>query len=158
MERITISLDDDLLKEFDRLIARRAYSNRSEAVRDILRQHLREHRLESGSAAHCVACLSYVYNHHERELARRLTQSQHDHHDLGLSTLHVHLDHDHCMESVILRGRVENVRAFADALIAERGIRHGNLHLIPVDLSVETHDHETAAHGDEAHLHSHPKT
>ena len=82
MERFTISLDEDLARDFDRLIAARGYSNRSEAVRDILRGQLEGHRQETEQAPHCVANLSYVYNHHERELAERLTGLQHDHHDL----------------------------------------------------------------------------
>jgi CopG family nickel-responsive transcriptional regulator len=155
MERITISLDDQLLEEVDQLLIRKGYANRSEAFRDILRRHLREDRLESGEATHCIACLSYVYNHHERELAQRLTRSQHDHHDLGLSTLHVHLDHDNCMEAVILRGPIDRVRGFADSLIAERGIRHGQVHVVPVDITVETH--RRPDHGREAHTHSRPK-
>ena len=86
MERITISLDEDLAHEFDQLIERRGYSNRSEAVRDLLRQHLEQARQATNDAHHCVANLSYVYNHHERELAERLTELQHGHHDLTVAT------------------------------------------------------------------------
>jgi CopG family transcriptional regulator, nickel-responsive regulator len=157
MERITISVDDDLVAEFDRFMERKGYANRSEAFRDLLRERLRADRLESGAAEHCVACLSYVYNHHERELARRLTRTQHDHHDLGHSTLHVHLDHDHCLEAVILRGPAEAVRRFAEAVIAERGVHHGRVHLIPVEVSVEAHTHAASSPA-EAHLHSKPRS
>ena len=104
MQRFTISLDDRLAEEFDRLIAERGYDNRSEAVRDLLRHELDHARLKAGLAAHCVAALSYVYNHHERELSERLTALQHGHHDLTVSAMHVHLDHDHCLETVVLRG------------------------------------------------------
>jgi CopG family nickel-responsive transcriptional regulator len=147
MERITISLDERLVKEFDRLIRVRGYENRSEAVRDILRRHLEEQRFEREQAPHCVASLSYVYNHHERGLAERVTQLQHEHHELCVSTLHAHLDHDHCMECVILRGPTEAVRRFADAVTAERGVRHGQLNLVSVDVDGR------AVHG---HVHVHP--
>jgi CopG family nickel-responsive transcriptional regulator len=146
MERFTISLDEKLASEFDRLIRERGYLNRSEAVRDMLRGKLDSMRLLEKQAPFCVASLSYVYNHHERDLAERLTGLQHEHHDLVMASTHVHLDHDNCLETVMLRGKTEVVRRFADALIAERGVRHGQINLVPVD--VET------GHG---HTHSHPK-
>jgi CopG family nickel-responsive transcriptional regulator len=80
-----------------------------------------------------VANLSYVYNHHERDLADRLVGLQHEYHDLCVSTLHAHLDHDHCMESLILRGHLDEGQSFADRLIAERGVRHGLLNLVTVE-------------------------
>lgn len=162
MERITVSLDADLAKEFDRLIAERGYRNRSEAVRDLLRAHLEQSRQQKGEATHCVANLSYVYNHHERELAERLTAIQHGQHDLTVATLHAHLDHENCLESVILRGPTAAVRQFADAMIAERGVRHGNLNLVAVELESGGHHHGSHAyvpagrgHG---HVHLKPKT
>ncbi|WP_079432630.1 nickel-responsive transcriptional regulator NikR [Zoogloea sp. LCSB751] len=141
MERFTISLDEDLAREFDALIAARGYSNRSEAVRDILRAQLESNRLAREEAGHCIANLSYVYNHHERELAERVTHDQHEHHDLCVATLHAHLDHDNCMESVILRGPTAEVRAFADALIAKPGIRHGALNLVTAEFGAQSHTH-----------------
>ncbi|HOB45904.1 MAG TPA: nickel-responsive transcriptional regulator NikR [Zoogloea sp.] len=141
MERFTISLDEELAREFDALIAARGYSNRSEAVRDILRAHIETSRLAREDASHCVASLSYVYNHHERELAERLTHDQHDHHDLCVATLHAHLDHDNCIESVILRGPTAEVRAFADALIAKPGVRHGALNLVSAEPGSQPHAH-----------------
>lgn len=152
MERFTISLDEQLARQFDELIRQQGYQNRSEAVRDMLRQRLEADRLEQGAAPYCIASLSYVYNHHERDLASRLMTIQHDHHDLGLSTMHVHLDHDNCLETVILRGATAQVRCFAEAMIAERGVRHGQLNLVPVDMDMQHHHH----HGE--HIHSHPKT
>lgn len=142
MQRFTISLDEDLAMAFDQLIRSRGYTNRSEAIRDMLRQELEHTRLARQEAPHCVATLSYVYNHHERQLAERLTDHQHHAHDLVVSTMHVHLDHDHCLEAVILRGATEEVRRFADHLSAERGVRHGQLNLIPVDAEpVSPHVH-----------------
>lgn len=154
MERFTISLDEDLAREFDRLIAARGYSNRSEAVRDILRGQLEQYRQHSGQARHCVANLSYVYNHHERELAERLTALQHDHHDLCVSTMHAHLDHENCIESVILRGASSEVRRFADALCAERGVRHGNLNLVSVELEAGARYRHPSGRG---HTHLKPR-
>ena len=140
MDRFTISLPEELAAEFDRLIAERGYDNRSEAVRDILRAHLDRMREARELDGHCVANLSYVYNHHERELADRLLALSHAHHDLALSTLHAHLDHDHCIESVLLKGPVQQVRRFANSVVAERGVRHGQLNLVMVDLA-QKHTH-----------------
>jgi CopG family nickel-responsive transcriptional regulator len=147
MERFTISLDESLAQAFDSLIHDRGYANRSEAVRDMIRRELENHRLESKEAPHCIASLSYVYNHHERRLGERLTDLQHHAHDMVVSSMHVHLDHDNCLESVILRGHTEDVRAFAEKLSAERGVRHGTLNLIPVETEVTPH-----------HVHSRPRT
>ena len=134
MERVTISLDEDLLGQFDAYLERKGYANRSEAIRDLLRERLEADRLSTDAEAHVVGCLSYVFNHHQRDLSRRLTQAQHDHHDLVLSTLHVHLDHENCLEVAILDGHAADVRKFAEATIAETGVRHGDLHVVPTDL------------------------
>ncbi len=150
MERITISLDDELARQFDALLARKGYGNRSEAVRDLIRGELERERLARAEARWCVATLSYVFNHQERELARRLTQAQHHHHDLHLSTLHLHLDHDNCLEVVVLQGKTEQVRRFSDQVMAEAGVRHGHLNLIPVELEVSEHAH--------SHSHRRPQT
>jgi CopG family nickel-responsive transcriptional regulator len=160
VERITISLDADLAAEFDRLIAERGYRNRSEAIRDLLRAHLEQARQERGEAIHCVASLSYVYNHHERDLAERLTALQHGRHDLTVATLHAHLDHENCLESVILRGPTAAVRSFSDALIAERGVRHGRLNLIDVEVDGgREHHHGYKPVGrTQGHFHLKPKT
>ncbi|MBL8471201.1 MAG: nickel-responsive transcriptional regulator NikR [Rhodocyclaceae bacterium] len=161
MERFTISLDEDLAQEFDRLIAARGYSNRSEAMRDMLRGEIERWREERDEARYCVANLSYVYDHHERALAERLAQIQHDHHDLSVSTLHAHLDHETCLESSILRGPTAAVRAFAQTLMAERGVRHGALNVIAVDVDASAHAHPHMAAGSDhpyRHVHFKPKT
>ena len=147
MERFTISLDETLAAAFDHLIRERGYANRSEAVRDMIRGELESRRVAKAEAPHCVASLSYVYNHHERRLAERLTDLQHHAHDLVVSSMHVHLDHDNCLESLFLRGHTEEVRDFAGKLSAERGVRHGSLNLIPVQ--------DEAPH---QHVHSRPTT
>lgn len=152
MERFTISLDENLASEFDRLIRERGYQNRSEAVRDLLRSKLDTLCIQEAQTIHCVASLSYVYNHHERALAERLTALQHQQHDLVVASTHVHLDHENCLETVILRGKTDAVRRFADAMIAECSVRHGQLNLVPVvtDGSHHLHGHR--------HQHSHPIT
>ena len=131
MERITMSIDEALAGEFDRLIAARGYSSRSEAMRDLLRREVDTNRA-ADPKSYCVASLSYVYNHHARELAERLTAAQHAHHDLVVATMHVHLDHEHCLETVVLKGPTAVVQGFAARSQAERGVRHGQLNLITV--------------------------
>jgi len=155
MERITISLDGPLAAEFDQYIKQRGYRNRSEAMRDLIRLQLESQRLDQESKGSCVGTLTYVFNHEERELARRLTRAQHVHHDLAISTLHVHLDHDNCLETVVLHGPTSRVRSFADEVIAQPGVRHGELHLIPVDVEESVHDH---GHGRSRHRHHSPHT
>jgi CopG family nickel-responsive transcriptional regulator len=137
MRRLTISIDDELADSFDELVARKGYLNRSEAFRDLLRHTLDESAFDKSTrrpAGHCVATLSYVYDHHQRQLASRLTAMQHDHHDVTISSMHAHLDHDNCLETVLLRGATGAVQAFADAVLAQTGVRHGNLHMIPVQV------------------------
>jgi CopG family nickel-responsive transcriptional regulator len=144
MERFTISLDESLAQEFDALLRERGYANRSEAVRDMLRHELETHRLDQQEAPYCIASLSYVYNHHERRLSERLTDLQHHAHDLVVSSMHVHLDHDNCLETLFLRGATADVRALAEKISAERGVRHGQMNLVPVDIE-----------GDDRHVHHH---
>lgn len=142
MKRLTMSLDDELAEAFEALVRSRGYENRSEAFRDLLRQDLSQVRLREQPGQPCVATLSYVYNHHQRQLAMRLTDLQHEHHELTVATTHAHLDHDHCIETVILRGRTDAVRAFAESVIAQPGVSHGQLHLVPMTAhSAHGHEH-----------------
>ena len=151
MRRITISVDDALADQFDQLILQRGYENRSEAFRDLVRGRLEQERKVTNEARFCVASVSYIYNHHERELASRLTAVQHEHHDLCVSTMHVHLDHDNCLETVILRGTFRRVSDFANSLVAQSGVRHGNVHIVPVEMETPTRKQHT-------HMHFHPKS
>ena len=151
MRRITISVDDALADQFDQLILQRGYENRSEAFRDLVRGRLEQERKVTNEARFCVASVSYIYNHHERELASRLTAVQHEHHDLCVSTMHVHLDHDNCLETVILRGTFRRVSDFANSLVAQSGVRHGNIHIVPVEMETPTRKQHT-------HMHFHPKS
>lgn len=151
MRRITISVDDALADQFDQLILQRGYENRSEAFRDLVRGKLEQERKVTNEARFCVASVNYIYNHHERELASRLTAAQHEHHDLCVSTMHVHLDHDNCLETVILRGTYRRVSDFANSLVAQSGVRHGNIHIVPVEMETPTRKQHT-------HMHFHPKS
>ena len=132
MQRITISIDDELLAVVDGWCARHGYASRSEAIRDMLRERAAAEAAGGDADAPCIAALSYVYEHATRDLARRLTDAQHDHHDLSVATLHVHLDQAECLEVSVLRGTVGEVRALGDSLVAQRGVRLGQLHLVPM--------------------------
>lgn len=130
MQRVTITLDDDLLETLDSLSQRRGYNNRSEAIRDILRGALaQEATQEHGTQGFAV--LSYVYEHEKRDLASRIVSTQHHHHDLSVATLHVHINHDDCLEIAVLKGDMGDVQHFADDVIAQRGVRHGHLQCLP---------------------------
>lgn len=150
MQRVTVTLDDDLMSELDRVIAMKGYQNRSEAIRDLARAGIREAVIDADSSKSCVAALVYVYDHTARELSKRLVRSFHDHHDLSLATMHIHLDHDNCMEVTVLKGDSSEVRHTAEHVIAERGVRHGRLIMIPVEMETRRH-----SHGDAARQHSH---
>ena len=130
MQRVTLTLDDELLDAVDELTQERGYSSRSEAVRDLIRDALGL-RKSAGSQSETFATLSYVFDHHKRDLAKRLLQTQHEHHGLAVASLHVHLDYDTCLETVVLRGPRTAIVSLSDAITAQRGVRYGRLHLIP---------------------------
>ncbi len=155
MERITISVSEAFAAELAAFMQREHYDNRSEAVRDLARLGLDARSLDAqDSAGDCVATLSYVFDHHTRELAKRLTDMQHAHHDLHVACLHIHLDHDTCLEVAVLRGEAAAVRRFARAVIAERGVTHGQVGFVPVTIDTAAHGHGSAPH---RHVHTHPK-
>ena len=124
LTRFGVSLDEELLEPFDALCAVKGYSNRSEAIRDLIRKALvaEEWQQADGQGA---GTLTLVYDHHKNDLARRLTQMQHDEHDIIIATLHVHLDHHNCLEVLIIKGEAARVRALADKLISCKGVKHG---------------------------------
>ncbi len=126
LSRIGVAIDSDLLARFDDLIARRGYTNRSEAFRDLIRDELVEEAWESPERK-VVGTVSIVYDHHVRQLSDRLTDLQHEFFHHVLSTLHVHLDHDHCLEVLVVRGKAEEVKRLSDTLIATKGVKHGRL-------------------------------
>lgn len=132
MHRITVTLDDETAAGLDAFMQARGYANRSEAMRDLLRGALRDSGTAQRRDVPCMAVVSYIYDHHQRDLGRRLMRAQHEHHALGVATLHAHLDHEHCLEVVLLRGTTAAVRRFAEALVAERGVRLGGMNLLPL--------------------------
>jgi CopG family transcriptional regulator, nickel-responsive regulator len=126
LSRIGVAIDAELLEKFDRLIGERGYTNRSEAFRDLIRDELVEKTWESPESQ-VVGTVTLVYDHHVRLLNEKLTSIQHDFHQAILSTLHVHLDHDHCLEVLVVRGRAREVTRVADVLISTKGVKHGRL-------------------------------
>jgi CopG family nickel-responsive transcriptional regulator len=155
MQRLTITIDDDLLGEVDAFIVRRGYANRSEAFRDLLRSGLEQADAETGESRNCIATLSYVYDHAARDLPKRLTREAHDHSDLAQATLHVHIDSESCLEVTVLMGARTEVKAFADHVIAERGVRHGHVAMMPIAASDgHAHGHSRALAQSHAHSHS----
>ena len=155
MERFTISLSDDLAHQFDSLLRKRGYQNRSEAVRDMLRHELATASIASQEASDCIAALSYIYNHKARDLSERIAEMQHAHHDIVISAMHIRVDHDNCMETLLLRGSTTDITRFANTLMAESEIRHGQLNRVPVELD-EGHVHENR-HIAHHHVHAHPR-
>lgn len=125
-QRFGVSMDGKLLKDFDRLIKRKNYPNRSEAVRDLIRKDLVEEEWEAGSQE-TVGTITLVYDHDTRDLTDRLTDLQHRSHLLIVSTLHVHLDEQNCLEVLVVKGKADEVRQTADRLIGTKGVKHGKL-------------------------------
>ena len=126
LSRIGVAIDSDLLARFDRFITEQGYTNRSEAFRDLIRDRLVSATTEDPDAF-VVGTVTLIYDHHARLLADKLMDLQHVHHDLIISTTHVHLDHDTCLEVVVVKGASKDVRKVADLLIGSRGVQHGRL-------------------------------
>lgn len=152
MQRITISLDDELAEALGEYLHSRGYQSRSEGIRDVIRESMNRLDDQGISHPHSVANLSYIYNHRVRALASRLSDLQHAHHDLIASTTIVHLDHDDSMESVIMKGTTEAVLSFANMIRAERGVRSAVINIV----GVHPHDHhedvQHHVHSGNAHL------
>ena len=141
LSRTGVSLEDDLLKEFDRLIAKRGYANRSEAFRYLIREALLSQTVESNQPV--VGTLTLVYDHHIPNLAQKLTEVQHAAGAMVLAATHVHLDHNYCLEVIIMKGRAKDLQAVADGMLALRGVELGKLVLTNSGASLK---HATHAH------------
>lgn len=126
LSRIGVAIDSGLLAKFDDLIAKRGYTNRSEAFRDLIREELVQKTWESPESE-VVGTVTLVYDHHVRMLHEKLTDMQHEHHQQILSTLHVHLDHDNCLEVLVVKGKAKSVQTIAEKLISMKGVKHGRL-------------------------------
>jgi CopG family nickel-responsive transcriptional regulator len=147
LSRIGIALDSELLKRFDRLIQQRGYTNRSEAFRDLIRDRLVT-ELTGTPEASVVGTITLIYDHHASGITEKLTDAQHEHHELVVSTSHAHLDHDSCLEVLIVHGKSAQVAQFADILIGLKGVQHGRL-----VMTVPAHAIEHPA--EQAHKHNH---
>lgn len=126
--RFGVSLDSDLLERFDRICEERCYQTRSEAIRDLIRKEL-VHKEWEDQNREVTGTLTLVYNHHQSDLAQKMTEIQHQALDIIITSLHVHIDAHNCMEVLVLRGPVKDVRSIAQRLTSTRGIKHGKLSL-----------------------------
>jgi CopG family nickel-responsive transcriptional regulator len=127
LARFGVSIEENLLAAFDRLVGQKGFANRSDAFRSMIRSELLETRIEEDPDAEVIGTISLVYDHGSRELPARLTDLQHRHHRSIVSTLHVHFDAHNCLEVIVVRGRLSDVRAMSDSLIGARGVRQGVL-------------------------------
>jgi CopG family nickel-responsive transcriptional regulator len=128
LTRFGVSMERDLLMKFDQLITKRGYTNRSEAIRDFARKEMVAQVIHDQKAI-MFGVLSYVYNHHIRELEAKLTDIQHDYFKIIISTSHVHIDHDSCLEVIILKGRASAIDRLASKILSMKGVKHGKLEL-----------------------------
>ncbi|MCG8337319.1 MAG: nickel-responsive transcriptional regulator NikR [Proteobacteria bacterium] len=124
--RFGVSIDERLLNKFDELISRKGYVNRSEAVRDLIRNNLVNEQWESNTEE-TVGTVTLVYDHHTRELSDKLTEHQHAYHQNIVSAMHVHLDAHHCLEVVVVKGKPAIIKRLSDELIGTKGVKHGKL-------------------------------
>ena len=125
--RFGVSLPKDLLDKFDKLIAEKNYSNRSEAFRDLIRQELIKKEWQAGGEI--AGAITLIYDHHKRELINKLTDIQHDHQKVIISTQHIHLDHSNCLEIIAVKGHPKEAQNLADTLKAVKGVKHGVLNM-----------------------------
>lgn len=151
MQRVTMTIDDELMESLDRYMEASGHQNRSEAVRDLVRAGLlTAPRIDDG-ARRCMAALVYVYDHETRQLSKKLLSDHHSHAELSIAALHVHIDEQSCLEVSLLRGQKAEVEHFAQHVIGERGVRYGRLVVVPASAEGPAHGH---AHDDE-HAHEH---
>lgn len=122
--RFGVSLEKELLQKFDKRIKEKNYTNRSEAIRDLIRDDLVKKEWQEGKEV--TGSISIVYNHHKRELTNFLIDIQHDHHDIILSTQHIHLDHDNCLEIIVIRGKPKEIEDLYGKLKSAKGVKHGS--------------------------------
>ena len=125
LKRFTISIEQELLADFDTYMQQHQYKNRSEAIRDLIRERFVQN--EWAADKDVMGVISLVYDHHKPQVQEKITALQHEYHHQIVSTTHVHMDHDNCLEVIIIRGKAEKVQALADNLLALRGVRYGKL-------------------------------
>jgi CopG family nickel-responsive transcriptional regulator len=152
MQRVTMTIDDDLMAILDKYMEAGGHQNRSEAVRDLVRAGLTKQPQIDDGGRHCFAALVYVYDHETRQLSKRLLENHHSHADISIATLHVHIDPESCLEVSLLQGQKSEVEHFAQHVIGERGVRYGQLVVVPADAGGGLHDHplvQSHSHGRE---------
>ncbi|HDQ25979.1 MAG TPA: nickel-responsive transcriptional regulator NikR [bacterium] len=126
LTRFGVSIEEELLSKFDKIIKKKKYRNRSEALRDLVRSLIVEEEWLDGKAE-AIGTINIVYGHHKKGLSRALTRIQHDYHTLIVSDTHVHLDHDNCLDVIIVKGRTALLKKIADELISAKGVKFGRL-------------------------------
>jgi CopG family nickel-responsive transcriptional regulator len=136
VSRFGVSIEESLLKKFDRLISRKGYQNRSEALRDLIRESLVREEWEEGKKE-TVGTIAIVYSHHTRELSRTLTDMQHRYYRFILSSLHIHLDEHNCLEVLVVKGKGKDIKRISDRLIGTKGVKHGRLSLTTTGKNLE---------------------
>jgi len=126
VDRFSVSLPPMLLEQLDAMTREKGYANRSLAIADMIRAQLVEHR-QQDAKGEIAGTITLVYDHHKQHVQETLTDIQHDHHEVIVSTIHVHLDHHNCLEVLIVRGQAGLIKKIADELIAAKGVKHGKL-------------------------------
>lgn len=153
ISRFGVSVENDLLKSYDRLIGEQGYENRSEALRDLMREALVKARLKQFAPDdEVLGTLTLVYDHHANDLSDKMSEVQHRNFELVVSLLHVHVSHDDCMEVIVLRGAAKQIREMANSLLSLKGVKHGELFVTVTSAKI------IAADGKQSHAHSHPHT
>jgi len=132
IERIGVSLEEELLSRFDKLIAKKGYQSRSEAIRDLVRQQLSGERLADPKAK-AVAVVFVVYDHHSTKLMEKLTSLQHSHLLQTISSMHIHLDEHDCLEVIVLRGKVAEINKMAENILSQKGVKLGKINFVAAD-------------------------
>jgi CopG family nickel-responsive transcriptional regulator len=142
IERIGVSLESELLVQFDKLIAELGYQNRSEAIRDMIREKLsQKHLAEPGASG--VAAVCVVYDHHSSGIAEKLTSLQHSHFFSTVSSMHIHIDHHNCLEVITLKGQISEIKKMADQIVSLKGVKLGKVNLVSLDAETQPHHHHS---------------
>ncbi len=137
VSRFSVSLPPELLRQFDRMVTEKSYDNRSLALADMIREKLVDH-YQRDSNEEIAGTITLVYDHHKQHVQATLTDIQHDHHDVIVSTVHVHLDHHNCLEVLVVRGKSGLIKKIADELIAAKGVKHGKLMVTATNKELHT--------------------
>ena len=137
LERIGVSLEKELLSDFDKLIEKQGYQSRSEALRDLIRQQLSEHTIENPET-HAIGAIVLVYDHHATKVMQKLTSLQHNHLLETISSMHVHMDAHECMEIIVLKGKVGDIKKMGEEIVSIKGVKLGKVNLVE---SHSTHSH-----------------